>query len=652
MLLSRVRFSLVALLFVALPGGCEPTRSQPAGDDDDATTAGPNQPPEVTIVRPSDGDVVAWRDTVTLVVEVSDAESAPDDLKVVWESDQEGLLGQPRPGADGEATLNVELSETGTQFLTVTVTDEAGDAAEAGLSLVVDGPPSASITGADKRNPYEGEEVTFTGKVSDEEDDPPDLDVAWADARGNPLGRSTPAADGTVTLTTDKLAAGSQTVVLTATDSMGSQAQDTFKITVQRCIDQDGDGATNCDGDCNDNNGSVYPGATELCDGLDQDCDGVADNGLPDSDGNGVPDCRDAEICDGKDNDGDGVVDNGFDEDGDGVTTCMDDCDDADPLVYPGATEVCDGKDTDCDGTGDDDYPDTDGDGTPDCVDVEECDGLDNDGDGEIDNGFDQDMDGFISCEDDCDDTDPDINIDAEETCDGVDQNCDGEVDSEFPDTDGDGTPDCVDVEECDGLDNDGDGVVDNGFDEDRDHYTVCDGDCNDEDPAIHPTAIEFCDNLDNDCDGEINEGLEDAYEENDSLVDAYDLGDQNGVNEPVTIVITATIHTPMDSDWYTLTVADDGGLGADEFYLQATLTDIAEGADYDLYLWWDDPTQSSSPEAFVVEQSSNPGNQDETVRHEGRTGPEDGGDYWIEVRWISGFSCEQPYTLTIENMG
>ncbi len=39
-----------------------------------------------------------------------------------------------------------------------------------------------------------------------------------------------------------------------------------------------------------------------------------------------------------------------IDADEDGVDTCSGDCDDADPLRYPGAPERCDGLDTDCDG--------------------------------------------------------------------------------------------------------------------------------------------------------------------------------------------------------------------------------------------------------------------------------------------------------------
>ncbi len=43
--------------------------------------------------------------------------------------------------------------------------------------------------------------------------------------------------------------------------------------------------------------------------------------------------------------------------------------------------------------------------------------------------------------------------------------------------------------------------------DADGDGYCIIDGDCNDNDPSIHPYALEVCDGVDNNCDGTVDEG-------------------------------------------------------------------------------------------------------------------------------------------------
>jgi hypothetical protein len=57
-----------------------------------------------------------------------------------------------------------------------------------------------------------------------------------------------------------------------------------------------------------------------------------------------------------------------------------------------------------------------------------------------------------------------------------------------------------------DGIDNDNDGTIDEGIDEDGDTYRTCDIedliDCDDSDPAVHPSADEICDGKDTDCNG------------------------------------------------------------------------------------------------------------------------------------------------------
>ena len=54
--------------------------------------------------------------------------------------------------------------------------------------------------------------------------------------------------------------------------------------------DADGDGYTVADGDCDDGDPAVNPGASEVCNGFDDDCDGIIDEGF-DADGDGVTTC-------------------------------------------------------------------------------------------------------------------------------------------------------------------------------------------------------------------------------------------------------------------------------------------------------------------------------------------------------------------------
>ncbi|MGK0359841.1 MAG: hypothetical protein ACI9U2_002147, partial [Bradymonadia bacterium] len=145
------------------------------------------------------------------------------------------------------------------------------------------------------------------------------------------------------------------------------------------CVsDCDGDGVSAEDGDCDDDNPAILPGAPEECDDIDNNCDGVIDGlGMscygadPATVGVGV--CQqglaicndgafgacdgailptDGENCgDGLDDDCDGTIDEGCDLDGDGFTPADGDCDDDEPLAFPNNPEACDDIDNDCDGT-------------------------------------------------------------------------------------------------------------------------------------------------------------------------------------------------------------------------------------------------------------------------------------------------------------
>jgi len=296
----------------------------------------------------------------------------------------------------------------------------------------------------------------------------------------------------------------------------------------------------------------------ETCDGVDNNGDGFIDEACLDSDGDGVADDIDenSDRCDdGIDNDADGLIDcddeecttstncndlpieevcnDGADNDGDGST----DCDDSDCAATAVCTagdleSACDGLDNDVDGFVDEGYTDTDADGTADCMDIEICDGLDNDGDGFSDNGFDTNGDGVSDC----------VEVGTANCTDGLDNDLDGITDCQDASCESVSACNCefrgddCPLEVCnDGLDNDTDGVLDcddgdcvtdtNCVDQDLDDdgFTVSEGDCDDSNAAVNPSATESCDDqIDNDCDQETNEGCTTGDGEIDNDGDQY----------------------------------------------------------------------------------------------------------------------------------
>jgi alpha-tubulin suppressor-like RCC1 family protein len=64
------------------------------------------------------------------------------------------------------------------------------------------------------------------------------------------------------------------TVVAVGYDKWSQLEVDDWDLMTDPYVDGDGDGFTENQGDCDDNDNLIYPGAQEICgDNIDQDCD-------------------------------------------------------------------------------------------------------------------------------------------------------------------------------------------------------------------------------------------------------------------------------------------------------------------------------------------------------------------------------------------
>jgi len=248
------------------------------------------------------------------------------------------------------------------------------------------------------------------------------------------------------------------------------------EVAVEAC--EAPDGMVQNGSDCNDEDATIFPGATEECDEIDNDCDGEIDNGLgnwwyldADQDGFGDVDVA-QQTC---------LTLEGY-------VTLGGDCNDTDETVFPGAIEECDGVDNNCNGELDETgstvwYFDDDGDGY---------------GDFNIATLSCEQPPDYVSNSLDCDDLDPMQNPDAQEICDWEDNNCNGILDDNAVD----GTVWYVDADS-------------DGFGSNTSTTTSCTqpvgyasntDDCDDSRFESSPAALEFCNGIDDDCDGQTDE--------------------------------------------------------------------------------------------------------------------------------------------------
>jgi hypothetical protein len=513
-----------------------------AGCSNDISVQDNTDPPTVEIIVPLDQAVFDPLDPVVFCANVGGGTGDGRELSLA--SDLDGVIATEAalgPCDGGNAGGSFQLSD-GDHTLELVVTDHRGRQASDSVRVMAspnDTPACALALPLPDTVFEEGAEVRVEGTVTDEAPEAVTATIV-SDLDGT-VYEGAPTLAGAIDARLAGLSIGRHTLALSAVDPRGAVGLCTVAIDVVECVDTDGDGFSTCDGDCDDTDPDVFPGATELPNGIDDDCDSVTDEDteLFDDDGDGFTelqgDCDDDDVTvnpdepdlpdDGIDQDcsGDDTVScfEDLDQDGRGSTVvvlgtdgdCFDpgesevdiDCDDTDPAAFPGAPEILgDGIDQDCDGT----------DAAGCYVD------LDNDGYGDtstVITSYDGDCDdaGESAIGGDCDDGDADIHPGVTDTPDdGIDQDCSGDdTVSCFADVDldGYGGPTVV-------LASDGDCL--------QAGETATSEDCDDTDAYVHPGAAEVLDDgIDQDCSG-------------DDAVTCADDGDFDGHGHPTDTVV------------------------------------------------------------------------------------------------------------------
>lgn len=250
--------------------------------------------PEVTILSPDDGALVAEGMPVTFValLEPKDARlDLEDEHDWVWTSSLAGDLGGTSTFDEDErlAIFEADPLEAGTHTVTVLVEPRSGRETSDSVTIEVvpNTAPTLSILSPEDGAAVEsGEDVAILVEVADDtEPDLTDLTLSWSltwegAAQDLSAAPANPDEEGSAGFTLEAPANGAWVLSVSVVDSLGLSAEASSAFTVAD-PDADGDGYINevfGGDDCNDSDPDVNPGAEEICDDLiDNDCDGEAD---------------------------------------------------------------------------------------------------------------------------------------------------------------------------------------------------------------------------------------------------------------------------------------------------------------------------------------------------------------------------------------
>ncbi|MCP4809912.1 MAG: hypothetical protein GY884_31645 [Proteobacteria bacterium] len=235
--------------------------------------------PSVVILGPVDGDTFTFNQVFTVVGAVTDDLTAYDLLQASIVSSYDGILWEGYPEANGAVSVDLtQLTPMTTHVISLTAVDDEGKVGSDEVSVYIDedGRPTVAILSPGTGDTFWTTDlINLEAEVSDDIDDPQDLALAWSSDYDGTLWSGASDSSGTVSHAVS-LTEGVHNVTLLAVDSETNEGSDSVSLTVidPNNWDDDGDGQTENEGDCDDTDADIYTGNTEVCDEVDNDCDG------------------------------------------------------------------------------------------------------------------------------------------------------------------------------------------------------------------------------------------------------------------------------------------------------------------------------------------------------------------------------------------
>jgi hypothetical protein len=181
-----------------------------------------NAGPVVTITAPADGSQVTFGDSVGLGGTATDLEDGDLSASLAWSSSLDGALGSG-------GSVNTSSLSVGAHTLSATVTDSAGFAANAQISLTVDppnAPPIVTITSPAAGSPFNaGDNIGFVATAVDPEDTDISAAVVWSSDLDGALGTG-------ASINRDDLTPGAHLISADVMDSGGLPGHAQIVLTV------------------------------------------------------------------------------------------------------------------------------------------------------------------------------------------------------------------------------------------------------------------------------------------------------------------------------------------------------------------------------------------------------------------------------------